>query len=588
MREIGKSKGMKPLISLDVFDTAIFRKVYNPTDIFNIVEENVGHNFKSQRILAQDKARRKDVYYNIVDIYRQLPFMLSPKEEIKVELLNCKPNPYILDLYNNQEADYIFISDMYLSSSVIKEMLERCGYRNPQVFVSCELKAFKGDGRIFTKIEGILKRKIQKHIGDNYTCDILGAQKAKIFETEYIGPPINEKEVITPELKNVKLRKLLIDKEFSDSSIEEKIGYIFAPLILAFTKNVLKEVPEDKTVFFNARDGFLMYIIARWILKTKKRIKYCRFSRKSCYIANLITNLNLTHSSNSASLYFFKIQRVQSVRDLIETFNLSRKADYSKVFETYGINMDTCIEFHSNKRQIIEKVFITIQSELYERARQEKRNLIKYIRKIDIKNGDYFVDLGYAGSIQGIIKRTSGIDLKGRYINTFDAEGNFQGITFEKKSFLPLGFLKAYGGAAIEIVFSETKGTVSSYDDEGNPILLKDFKYRKDITRGILRGVLKGVKDLIKEDIGEIEVSDCVAILKRYYEKPTLDEANFANQSIFENGSYENNESVVWFNKDWIRKGKLKECYSRSYWKSAFRLLLSNDKEYKSLIKFII
>ena len=578
---------MNPLVSLDVFDTAIFRKVYNPTDIFNLVEENVGHNFKAQRMLAQDKARKKDVYYNIVDIYRQLPFTISPKEEIKVELLNCKPNPYILDMYNKQEADYIFVSDMYLPSTVIKEMLERCGYKNPQVFVSCELRAFKGDGRIFAKIEGMLGRKIQKHIGDNYNCDILGAQRVKVPEVEYLGPPINEKEVITPELKNVKLRKLLIDKEFSDSNIEEKIGYIFAPLILAFTKNILNEVPEDKTVFFNARDGFLMYVIARWILKTTKKIKYCRFSRKSCYIANLITNLTLSHSSNSASLYFFKIQRVQSVGDLIETFDLNKEANYSKVFETYNIGMDTCIEFHPNKRQIIEKVFMTVQSELYERAREEKRNLVKYLRKINMKNGDYFVDLGYAGSIQGIIKRISGIDLKGRYINTFDAEGNFQGITFEKKSFLPLGFLKAYGGAAIEIVFSETKGTVSRYDKEGNPVLSKDFKYRKGITKSILKGVLKGVKDLIKEDIGDIKVSDCVAILKRYYERPTLDEANFANQNIFENGSYENNESVVWFNKDWIKKGKLKECYSRSYWKSAFKLLLTNDEEYKSLIKFI-
>lgn len=579
---------MKPLISLDVFDTAIFRKVYSPVDIFNLVEANVGRNFKVQRILAQDKARKKDIHYSIIDIYKHLPFTLSPKEEIKMELLNCKANPFILDMYTKQEADYIFVSDMYLPSSVIREILETCGYKNPQVFVSCELRSFKGDGKIFAKIESTLKRKIQKHIGDNYACDILGAQKANISETLYIGPPINNKEVITPELKNVKLRKLLIDKELSNADIEEKIGYIFAPLILAFTKSVLKEVPEDKTIFFNARDGFLMYVVARWILKTKKKIKYCRFSRKSCYIANLVTNLGLTHSSNSASLYFFKIQRVQSVRDLIETFRLSKDADYSKILKEYNISMDTCIEFHSSKRQIIEKIFITAQSDLYEKAREEKRNLVKYLRKIGIKNGDYFVDLGYAGSIQGIIKRISGIDLKGRYINTFDADGNFQGVTFEKKSFLPLGFLKAYGGAAIEIVFSETKGTVSRYDEEGNPILFKDFKYRKDITRSILKGVLKGVNDLVKEEIGDIEVSDCVAILKRYYEKPTIDEANFANQSIFENGSYKNNESVVWFNKDWIKKGKLKECYSRSYWKSAFKLLLTNDKDYKSLAKFII
>ena len=74
---------MKPLISIDVFDTALFRKVFKPTDIFNLVEENVGSNFKVQRILAQDNARRKSVYYNIVDIYRELPFLYLPKRKLK-------------------------------------------------------------------------------------------------------------------------------------------------------------------------------------------------------------------------------------------------------------------------------------------------------------------------------------------------------------------------------------------------------------------------------------------------------------------------------------------------------------------------
>jgi predicted HAD superfamily hydrolase len=57
----------------------------------------------------------------------------NPKEEIKAEYVNCKANPYILEMYNKGEADYIFISDMYLPSTVIKSMLEKCGYKDPKV-----------------------------------------------------------------------------------------------------------------------------------------------------------------------------------------------------------------------------------------------------------------------------------------------------------------------------------------------------------------------------------------------------------------------------------------------------------------------
>ena len=294
----------------------------------------------------------------------------------------------------------------------------------------------------------------------------------------------------------------------------------------------------------------------------------------------------MNHPNNSASLYFLKIQRVQTLRDLIQTFKLSEEADYSKILSDFHITLDTNIEFHANKRYLIEKTFIASQNEFYNNIRKEKKNFFKYLSRLGIKDGDYFVDLGYAGTIQGIIKRIAGIDLKGRYINTFESTGNFQGVTFEKKSFLPVGFLKPYGGAAVEIVFSEAKGTVMKYSSEGVPVLSKDHKYRKEITKAILKGVIKGVKDLIREDI-EVSVSDCVLILKRYYEQPTMEEANFANQNIFENGSYDNNESVVWFNKEWIKKGKLKECFNRSYWKAAFRKLLENDEDYKYLCKFI-
>lgn len=577
---------MKHLVSLDVFDTAIFRKVFSPTDIFNIVEENIGHDFKRKRIEAQNSARKRSIYYNIIDIYKEMQPVLNPKEEIKAEYENCKANPYILSLYNKQEADYIFISDMYLPSTVIKSMLEKCGYKNPQVFVSCELKACKGDGKLFKKVEEVLGRKVDKHIGDNYSCDIIGAQKAGIEEVEYIGPAIYNREVVTPVLENVKLRKLLIDEELSNSSIEEKIGYQFAPLTLAFTQAVLEEAKEGQTIFFNARDGFIMYVIARWILKTKKKIKYCRFSRKSCFMANVLPNFSITHPTNAASLKFFKIQRIHTLRDFLKTFKLDETDDYSKVLNKYNITLDSVIEFHKQKPFIIEDVLLAIQDKFYTRVRQARKNLLRYIINIGMKNGDIFVDLGYNGTMQGILARIAMKNLKGRYINTFSLKGEFQGVSYEKVSFLPIGILKPHGGAALEAVFSENRGTVIGYTNDGYPILNKDSKYRKDFTKSILRGLFRGVKDILNESI-LLSKEDSSCIILRFLDNPTLEEALCYNNPVFENGSHQNGESITWFNESWIRQGKLKECYSRSYWKVAFRLLLSSSKEFKELEKYI-
>lgn len=575
---------MKPLVSLDVFDTAIFRKVYRPTDIFHVVEETVGGNFYAKRIEAQNKARRKNIYFNIFDIYSHIP-QFDLKEEIKAEYANCKANPYILDMYDKGEADYIFISDMHLPEKVIVGMLERCGYKNPRVFVSCDYGAYKSDGKLFRIVEDILGRKIDKHIGDNYNSDIEGSKKAKIPEQEFIGPPIYDKEVVTPELSNPKLRKLLIDEELSDSDIAEKIGYWFAPLTLAFTKSVLDEARDDQTIFFNARDGFLMYIAARWILKTKKKIKYCRFSRKSCFLPNIMVNRELSHPDNKESFKFFAGQKVKTIRELLRVCELDESKNYSTFLKDYGITVDSDIELHPKKSDLILETLLHVQKDLYEVAREARIRFLQYIKNLGMKSNDFFVDIGYVGTMQGIIKRLTGINLKGRYIGTLkNSIGIFQGVQFERKSFFPIDFINPYNGPIMEFIFSEPIGSVNSYSKEGKPIIFGDFKLRKDITRRIVKGVLKGVNDLVELNISP-SMEDCMRIMKRYFDNPTVEEASFVNQPIFENRSVR--ESIVKFEKDYIRQGKFPECYKGSYWKSAFKVLLNNDPEYKFLSKYI-
>lgn len=574
---------MRKLISLDVFDTAIFRKVFYPTDIFNLVENEVGHDFKNERIKAQRVASRINAHCNIIDIYKQFPFKFNPKVEIQAEYKNCKANPYILEMYNKENADFIFISDMYLPANVIKSMLEKCGYKDPKVFVSCDLQAFKGDGKLFLKVQEVLKRKIDKHIGDNYNADILGAKKARISEVEYVGPPVYQRQVVTPALEDVKLRKLLIDKELSNASIEEKIGYQFAPLALSFTKKVLDEINEDQTIFFNARDGFLLYIIARWILKTKKKIKYCRFSRKSCHLPNINTNYRIDHQVNERAMYFFKTLRINTIKELINTFGFS--GNYSRIFKNLGIEENSQLDYYSQRNQIIHKFLVAVQDELYEKARYSRRNFKVYVDKLGMKNNDVFIDLGHAGSMQNIIKSIMNINLDGKYVHLFGNVKYFGSDKGKKSSFLPLNFMGPYTGI-VEVIFSEPTGTSVAYSEDGKVILSRDVKYRKEVTKHIIRGVLKGVKDIINENIYP-PYEDVLKVLNRFLNFPTLEEAQFGNTNIFENGSYDNNESVVWFNRKLIKEGKIKECYGRSYWKPAFKLLLLNDSELKFLVKEI-
>lgn len=575
----------RPLVSIDIFDTAVFRDVYTPKELFLAIENRGYEGFYEARVKAQAEAGKKDFNYTLTDIYKRLPGKYNMKEEILEEIKGCRPNPYILNFYNENKDkyDFIFISDMYLPSKVLKALLENAGYGDPHVFVSCEEGCTKGNGRLFTVVEEKLGKKISKHIGDNYQADINGARKAGISEVEYIGPAVYQRETTVPFLKNPKLRKLLIDKEFcKETSIEEKVGFWFAPLVLAFTKHVLKNSPCDSTIFFNARDSFLMYVTAKYILKTQKKIKYCRFSRRSVQIPNFNTDLPITDNGNKRAYHYFLNARLTSVQDFLDTFELKCIKDIQGILNKYGIGFHTNIFFSQEKQQIFKEILVLLQDEIYEKARAEKQCLFKYLEKLGMKSNDVFVDLGHYGSMQSVLQSITGIKLQGEYVHLYAGYKDFYKDNAKKSSFLPLGFLGAYTGIA-ELIFTECAGTVINYSEKGIPLLKGNVKYRKDIIKKVLRGVLKGVKEIYEEDL-KVFPEDCATILKRFFDRPTLQEAEFANRELFENGSLFANESIVWYNRDEIKRGKLRECYNRSYWKPAFKVLLENDSDYKNLV----
>jgi hypothetical protein len=185
--------------------------------------------------------------------------------------------------------------------------------------------------------------------------------------------------------------------------------------------------------------------------------------------------------------------------------------------------------------------------------------------------------------MQSIIRAVTNISLKGRYIHKFESTEYFKGVIEEKTSFLPVDYLKLYTGIS-ELIFSEPVGTSVGYTIDGKVILNNDNKYRKEVSKAIIRGTLQGVKDLIEEEI-EVPYNDIIIILNRFLLEPTIEEAKFGNSKLFENGSYNNDESIVWYDRSLIEKGKVRECYNRSYWKTAFKVLMKNDPEYKFLIK---
>ena len=341
------------IVSLDVFDTALFRTVFEPKDIFKLIEDKVGKDFYKKRIEAEKKAAEEFTFYNLGDIYKYLP-EFSAFDELEMEYKNCIANFNILNMYNKNPEKYVFISDMYLPSYQIEGLLEKVGYKTPRVFVSCEMRAMKAGGKLFQKVQDKVG-KISCHYGDNYIADIEGAKLAGIQKVVF-KPALYNRDIKIPIVNNPFLKRYLALAHYKNP--QDKVASYIVPLITEFTKWVLSQRKKGQKVFFLSRDMYIPYVLAKEVLHAPD-VYYLHVSRRS--MADLCL-----HSSN------------QELKDRI-----------SSLFS---------------------------EEEIKQRNQSNLQEILHYLEQFHIKDGDILADIGYAGTVQAAINDALQINTKGCYM----------------------------------------------------------------------------------------------------------------------------------------------------------------------------
>jgi FMN phosphatase YigB (HAD superfamily) len=168
------------LIIFDVFDTAIFRKFNH----FSDVHYNIGRTFLGLRQDAEKGVLLINKNANLLDIYKygNLPKEMMYKE-IALEKAACYKNEEIYKLYKyaiSKGKKVVFLSDMYLGTEIITEMLNKCGYENPTVYVSSDIKSRKDSGEAYSFLKTMYKNihiGNMLMIGDNEHSDYKKAKK---------------------------------------------------------------------------------------------------------------------------------------------------------------------------------------------------------------------------------------------------------------------------------------------------------------------------------------------------------------------------------------------------------------------------
>ena len=184
-------------VSFDIFDTLIEREVCRPSDIFRIAGREVlgaeaEDTFCRKRIIAEQIARKRRENHEVVldNIYEELLEQYGSKckilkeAEIDLEIRLCHKKKANFPFYKAciaKRKRIFLVSDMYLSSEIIRNMLNKCGIdQYNALYVSGEYGRNKISGELFQVLlrDNQIEGSQMIHIGDSIKADFVGAHKA--------------------------------------------------------------------------------------------------------------------------------------------------------------------------------------------------------------------------------------------------------------------------------------------------------------------------------------------------------------------------------------------------------------------------
>ena len=421
------------LASFDIFDTTLIRKCGNPGNIFYILAHKLYPDDKAKRddfLLwrkgAESEAKRrapgKDV--TIEDIYDSDELkgfdeyttaqLIEVEKSIEAEQLIA--NPTIRDVIKQKrEQGYTicFISDMYMPSDFLKEVLERegCIEHFETVYVSCEWNARKSNGALYKKLKEQLKPKEWEHFGDHPISDYKMAKRLGIKATKV------KTDFTTAENETILPRS---DRHHYESSILAGLSRaarihlgndayttiaadFVAPAYIPYAHFVIEKAKEEgiKKLYFLSRDSYILQRIAEQLPHEGIELRYLFVSRKS---------LLLPYLHNATAEKFLAIQdkrtiRGKSIKEL--TQSLGTTTDELKEIFGIGFNFDR-IATKEQEKTFLSSIFGDGSSYLptvNERAKEKRALLNGYFKqeKVFADNATAMVDVGWLGTTRLMI-----------------------------------------------------------------------------------------------------------------------------------------------------------------------------------------
>lgn len=539
------------VISFDVFDTLLFRKVNTPETIFDLIGNHFDiYGFRKLRIDEQNRASRiayqkiKAPHADMNEIYDAL----SEHSEIDVDWQEVKAfeiqaekdaltaNREMLEIFRyakNQNKRVVATSDMYLLAATLGEILESCGYNGfDHIYCSADEHKAKFSKDLFecvaekenTAYENIL------HIGDSQSADvdIPSSFGIKTFRYHCDADMEKVKDTACTDIDNG-MYKILFDKNkgfWYNLGIEAG-----GPLYMGLYNWLSKKYPDKgQKIYFLSRDGYNLCKLFRDMGYTN--VQYIYTSRR----ALLLAGIDEINDEAIAELPPYTMG--QSVGDILDYLCIPRDK-ITQLSKAGFESMDDIIRSVDDKAAF--KKLYELEKEIFlERCAKERRNAEKYFREVGLADEKEAVvfDCGWSGSSQVLLDRF--LSCIGSECKTFFCYFGIRNTEksrkqLHKKHYDTYAFdfynnhsLQSGVNEAVvlyELFFSAPHESVYYYGDNG--VVFENGegdKEKSDILEGIIDYV-KAAADFVSKYNIEYAPEDAIGHIQRLVHFPNEEEA---------------------------------------------------------------
>lgn len=522
------------IVSFDIFDTLLMRKVFLPSDVFILIEKKIQFILGIHINFAELRRQAAAVLNNptLDEIYLKLQELTGLDDilvnkikrcewETDLQLIAFRKDMIELCQETMKLKEVYFVSDMYYPARLLKEILHTNGLEVDEnhIIVSCDHKMNKEDGTLWAYYnKKVLHNKKGLHVGDNKKADCVVPQRYGI-DTYFVRSAYEM--LMHSSLKNVlasvdslsaSITMGLIQTSICNSPFalnrqggvisfddETVAGYcLFGNFCYSFLLWLMKNSIEDclEEIFFFARDGYLLIEQYRYMQELLKDIKlpeavYLDISRRAIMNASIETPDDIyevaafPYSGNSLSAFLQDRFRTKINDPEIESISVMNvQKDDKKLSEVL--------------QKYIDKI--------YDNTQIERRNYCKYLSTLNIKSEIGIVDSWLYGNTQYyfgklIKKRMHGyyfcacLDKDNKCFQNQDMKACFQkndDITGKDSAILKNSIF-------VEAFFTAPNGMLICMDSEGRGVYEEEMTNQKKfgIRRKMQSGILQFIRDIL-------------------------------------------------------------------------------------------